>query len=193
MVFGFIFLIFFLAICVLSLGLTVLQVISLWKLFVKAGKPGWYSIIPIYNVFVIANLGETNIIWPIINVASPIVSFLMTFGITFGLEVFKIDANYDVAYASTSLLSMCLTVLVYVANFVMMINFAKKYGKDGVFGVGIVLVPFVFLPWLAFDKNTKYNGSIKTTSEKESILCTNCGELNKNGTRFCTNCGEELN
>ena len=28
----------------------VLQVVAYWKIFTKAGQPGWKSIIPVYNV-----------------------------------------------------------------------------------------------------------------------------------------------
>ncbi|MBN2521895.1 MAG: signal peptidase I [Bacteroidales bacterium] len=32
--------------------IAILLIISFWKIFTKAGKPGWASIIPIYNVIV---------------------------------------------------------------------------------------------------------------------------------------------
>jgi Family of unknown function (DUF5684) len=34
------------------LALVVLAVVGFWKLFEKAGKPGWAAIIPIYNIVV---------------------------------------------------------------------------------------------------------------------------------------------
>ena len=33
------------------LALVVLQIVSQWKLFTKAGKPGWASIIPFYSQY----------------------------------------------------------------------------------------------------------------------------------------------
>lgn len=33
--------------------LVILQIIGLWKVFEKAGKPGWAAIIPIYNAIVL--------------------------------------------------------------------------------------------------------------------------------------------
>ena len=191
MVFGLIFLIFFSVVILLSIALLAVRFVSLWKIFVKAGRPGWFAIIPFYNSFVLADIGGTNIIWPIIFVASPIMSFLLTFCISFGVELFELDVNYDVLYPSTTLLSMLFSLLIYVATFVMMINLAKKFNKDTVFGVGLALVPIVFLPWLAFDKS-EYNSSVKTVRESSKVLCTNCGELNSKGTNFCTNCGEKL-
>jgi signal peptidase I len=38
-------------------------VAGLWKIFEKAGKPGWYSIIPFYNIWVWAKILEKPISW----------------------------------------------------------------------------------------------------------------------------------
>ena len=35
-----------------EIALTVLIVVAMWKIFSKAGQPGWAAIIPIYNLFV---------------------------------------------------------------------------------------------------------------------------------------------
>ncbi len=37
----------------LSLAIGVLAVIAMWKIFVKAGEPGWAAIIPFYNIYVL--------------------------------------------------------------------------------------------------------------------------------------------
>lgn len=34
----------------------VLYIVGAWKMFVKAGQPGWASIIPIYNVYIILKI-----------------------------------------------------------------------------------------------------------------------------------------
>lgn len=34
-------------------AILLLIIISMWKIFTKAGKPGWASIIPIYNLVVL--------------------------------------------------------------------------------------------------------------------------------------------
>lgn len=38
-------------------------VAGLWKIFEKAGKPGWYSIIPVYNIWIWAKILEKPISW----------------------------------------------------------------------------------------------------------------------------------
>lgn len=65
--------------CVLG----ILMIIGMWKLFTKAGKPGWASLIPIYNLIVylqIAGLSPWLIllcIVPFVNfIAAPVIGIL---------------------------------------------------------------------------------------------------------------------
>lgn len=37
----------------ISLAIVVVQIIGLWKMFTKAGEPGWKAIIPIYNAVIL--------------------------------------------------------------------------------------------------------------------------------------------
>lgn len=41
------------AICLVVIINTILSIIAMWKIYTKAGKPGWASIIPIYNIVVL--------------------------------------------------------------------------------------------------------------------------------------------
>lgn len=38
---------------IISIALSVLILIAMWKLYVKAGKPGWAVLIPVYNLWVL--------------------------------------------------------------------------------------------------------------------------------------------
>ena len=42
--------------------ISVLYLISLWKIFVKCGKPGWAAIVPIYNVIVLLEIAGKELI-----------------------------------------------------------------------------------------------------------------------------------
>ncbi|WGQ08081.1 DUF5684 domain-containing protein [Pedobacter gandavensis] len=60
-----------------SFVLIVLNIIGMWKIFVKAGKPGWASIIPIYNTIVLIEIvGKPTIwiLWLLIPCTAPIFS-----------------------------------------------------------------------------------------------------------------------
>ena len=52
---GFMF-IFALIIMIIAFAVAVLQIVATWKLFEKAGKPGWASIVPVYNVVILLQI-----------------------------------------------------------------------------------------------------------------------------------------
>jgi hypothetical protein len=41
---------------IIGLAFAVLLIAALWKVFTKAGKPGWAAIIPVYNLYVTLKL-----------------------------------------------------------------------------------------------------------------------------------------
>ncbi len=55
---------------------------SVWKVFVKAGKPGWAAIVPIYNVIVIMEIAGKPVWWfillfiPIVNLVISIIVYI---------------------------------------------------------------------------------------------------------------------
>jgi hypothetical protein len=60
---------------IIYLAIVVLLIVSLWKLYAKAGKPGWAAIIPIYNIIVLLEIVKRPIWW-IILLFIPIVNFI---------------------------------------------------------------------------------------------------------------------
>jgi hypothetical protein len=61
------------------LAIAVVFIIGLWKVFVKAGRPGWASLIPIYNTYVLVKIAGRPGWWlllfliPLVNIAIAIV------------------------------------------------------------------------------------------------------------------------
>lgn len=53
---------------------SVIMIVSLWKLYEKAGKPGWACLIPIYSTIVMIEIAKKPMIWllylfiPIVNI-----------------------------------------------------------------------------------------------------------------------------
>lgn len=43
-------------IIILYLGLVFLMIASLWKIYAKAGQPGWACLVPIYNIIVLLKI-----------------------------------------------------------------------------------------------------------------------------------------
>ena len=89
-------------------------IVVMWKIFVKAGKPGWGCIVPIYNIILQLEIAGRPIWW----------IFLMF--IPFVNAVIAIIIIFD---------------------------FAKAFGKGTGFGLGMLFLPFIFFPILAFDNS----------------------------------------
>lgn len=51
---------------VLLLAFVVLMIASMWKVFVKAGQPGWAAIIPIYNIYVMTKIAGKPGYWTLL-------------------------------------------------------------------------------------------------------------------------------
>jgi hypothetical protein len=102
---------FFMIMMVIGLFIVVCQ----WKIFSKAGKPGWAAIIPVYNLIVLLDIVGKPVWW-ILLFFIPLVNFV---------------------------------VFILLA-----VELARSFGKGGGFAIGLLLLPIVFYPILAFDDST---------------------------------------
>jgi uncharacterized protein DUF5684 len=66
------------------LALLVLMIAALWKIFVKAGEPGWAAIVPIYNLVVLLKIVGRPVWW-IVLFLIPFVNLIMGFIVAFDL------------------------------------------------------------------------------------------------------------
>lgn len=67
-----------------QLAIGILMLISIWKVYVKAGKPGWAAIVPIYNVIVMLQIAEKPLWWIVlffVPIANLIVGILTLAGV----------------------------------------------------------------------------------------------------------------
>jgi hypothetical protein len=69
---------------VIGLVFGLIAIVSLWKIFTKAGWPGWASIIPFYNFYVICRIaGKPG--WWLVLMLIPLVNFIVAIIVFFGL------------------------------------------------------------------------------------------------------------
>jgi len=84
---------------ILYLAVIVLLIVSMWKIFVKAGQPGWASIIPIYNLIVLLQIVRKPIWW-IVLMLIPIVNFIIFIILSIELaKVFGKSTGFGVGLA----------------------------------------------------------------------------------------------
>jgi hypothetical protein len=67
---------FFGLLVVVELVIFVVIIAGFWKVFTKAGKPGWASIIPIYNTIVLLQIAGKPLWW-IVLLLIPVVNLIM--------------------------------------------------------------------------------------------------------------------
>jgi len=92
-----------------------LMIASMWKVFAKAGEPGWAILVPIYNLLTLLKVAGKPGWWFIL--------FLIP-----GLNT--------------------------IIGILVAIELAKKFGQGTGFGLGLVFLPMIFYPMLAFGSST---------------------------------------
>jgi hypothetical protein len=65
-------------IILIQLVIAVGTIAGFWKIFVKAGQPGWAAIVPIYNIYVMTQIAGKPAWW-IVLFFIPIVSIIAAF------------------------------------------------------------------------------------------------------------------
>jgi hypothetical protein len=61
---------------VVGLLVAVIMIAALWKIFTKAGQPGWACLIPIYNIYILCKIvGRPG--WWVILMLIPFVNFII--------------------------------------------------------------------------------------------------------------------
>ena len=104
---------------IVYLAVIVLLVAAMWKIFVKAGKPGWAAIVPIYNLIVLLEIAGRPLWW-----------FLL----------------------------MLIPLVNLVMFIIVAVDVARKFGKGIGFAIGMLILPFIFYPMLAWG-NAQYNAA----------------------------------
>jgi hypothetical protein len=82
-----------------------------WKIFQKAGQPGWAALVPIYNIVIILQMIGKPIWW--------------------------------IALMFVPCVNIVVQVLIAV-------ELAARFGKSTGYAIGMILLPFIFYPMLAF-------------------------------------------
>lgn len=129
---------------VIGLFLALIMLVSLWKIFTKAGQPGWAAIIPFYNKYILVKVARL-----------PVYYFVALY-LPFLLVVAKISVPYAISNA-IGIAILC------VYGFIMY-NLCKQFSKGIVYTVGMTFLPFIFYPMLAFGDSV-YQGEVVSLNE----------------------------
>ncbi len=179
-------------IIIILITLLVIYIMGRWKLYEKAGKEGWKSIVPFYNDWVYVEMAGLKSWYFLLLIAG-------TISVTIG-----IDDEINISYG---MFRMATLVGLFFCNY----NISKKLHKDTLFAVLMTLFPFVVVPIVGFsDKYTwddsvsvSENGPIDDANNSSSVkgknnknenykYCGHCGAKIEKSSKYCSNCGKEI-
>jgi Family of unknown function (DUF5684) len=91
---------------IIGLAVAVLIIAAMWKVFSKAGQPGWAAIIPIYNLYIWCKIvGRPG--WWIILMLIPFVNFIIMIVLSIDLaKSFGKGAGFGIGLALLSIIFM---------------------------------------------------------------------------------------
>lgn len=120
-------------------GLMTLIIVVNWKIFTKAGKPGWAAIVPFYRGYTFSAIVFGN--------AGYFIAF------TVAIIAMTLAADSDILSFATGMAVLYLHTL-------FSIKLSMVFGKGAGFMVGMIYLPMVFKAILAFG-SAEYIGTVK--------------------------------
>ena len=133
----------------LALLLSILMAVSYWKIGTKAGYPGWALLVPFYGVFVHLRMIKRPTLWGWIVLSGTTLQTILSL---YELMTGTVQADQPFWFST---ISTILSIASFIYSVRMMNGFSRVFGKSGWFTVGLVMLPVVFVPILAFG-NARY-------------------------------------
>ena len=136
----------------------IITVIATWKIFKKAGEPGWKCLIPIYNYYIMYKIvGMKNWFWWMIGIS-------ICAGIMFAVDGYNpyvmtdeqiANFNYG-AHPMTLIATIMLCVVAIYVSVVYAWRTSKVFGHGVGYFIGLLFFQPIFWLILGFD-NSKYD------------------------------------
>ena len=135
---------FLVILLVITIILAVITIIANWKLFEKAGEPGWSAIIPFYSSYQMAKIGTGNetLCWTFVGLS--IVDFVLG----------RIKGDNGIIVTLALLVSLALLVISCYVYY----KYTQSFGQStGMCILAIFFAPIIFLI-MALSSSTEYVG-----------------------------------
>lgn len=126
--------------CVIGGIIALLLLVSEWRVLEKAGEKGWKTLIPFYNIYISHHVMGMAHIWFILEI--------IVWPIELLLEILDpvpdwLEIGFGIPTAIITIISM-----IVHANCM-----GKCFGKSRLYRLGLLLLPEVCLPMIAFGKS----------------------------------------
>lgn len=125
-------------ILVVFLAIAILMIVSLWKIFSKAGQPGWAILIPIYNMYIFTQVIKRPKWWLLVYVG-----------------IYVLISILGQSVPTLALVGALAIIVVQIMDYH---RLSVVFGQSVGFTIGLLLLGVIFFPLLAFG-NYNYQGS----------------------------------
>lgn len=134
--------------------ISILGYVALWKIFKKAGEPGWKSLVPVLNGHTMYKLFWKPAFYYLTIVLAVAVCVPATL-----LQMQMMEGTTDLALVLITIFSsLAVLVLEIVWSVKFYLGMARSFGYGGGFAAGLFFIPLVFELILAFGKD-RYLGN----------------------------------
>lgn len=114
----------------LVIGLVFVMIAGMWKIFEKAGQPGWAAIVPIYNMVIMLEIVKKPWWWLLLMII-PYVGLIWS---------------------------------IWTYNLL-----SKSFGKDEGYTIGMIFLPFIFIPMLGFGEAQYIHNRIEAPRDNDIL------------------------
>lgn len=138
----------------------IILVVGWWKVYEKAEIKGWKALIPFYSDYVRFQLGDKPLLYIpylILTIVEMITSFLYVTLLALKLIDFYGQLDMGMDLGTLNALRWIFMMVLLAIDILVGMRIAYKFGKSKWFGVGLGVIPLVFVLILAFGK-TQYIG-----------------------------------
>ena len=66
------------------LAFVVLAIVAMWRVFERAGEPGWAVLVPIYNLYILTRVAQISGWW-VLGAFIPLLNIIFCFATSFGV------------------------------------------------------------------------------------------------------------
>ncbi|MBR5621065.1 hypothetical protein IKW75_01100 [Candidatus Saccharibacteria bacterium] len=145
---------------VIGIAITILLIVAMWKLFKKAGEPGWKSLIPIYDVYILYKIsGAKAWFWGLF-VSEVLVIIESVIASANGGVVTDASGNVtainDVAFGAIVAFAAIFELICYI---VLCVKLSKAFKRGAGTAIGLFFFPNIFTLILAFG-SAKYDKKV---------------------------------
>ena len=171
----------------ISLAVSIFAIVVMWKIFVKAGKPGWIALIPFYNTYTLFEITWGNgwyflliflSIIPVLGYIAVLVVMIMT--------MIKLSK----AFGKDSGFTVGLVLLSFVFMAILAFDSSTYLGVPGKENANNNQQPIQpNYPNNAVNNQVNNMNYQQNTSTVQTTYCRNCGNMLNASDAFCQNCG----